>query len=147
MYISIISYCNQNLDFIYFCYGLSFLIMGISFLAIIPKQSEYKICGFIRLFILFAIFNAFVSFIEMWSAISGNIYILNCFNEIRLEYKMLTSYIAYLFLFEFGRRLLKISKICSKILSPYLVIIFLTITTLLSVISKDLKNISGYAVL
>lgn len=90
---------KHNLDIVYFFYGLAFLIMG---LAQYKKESEFKFARILWLLGLFAIIHGASEFFDMWSIIKGCNFIFDLT-------RLIILFSSYLFLFEFGRQLLRIS--------------------------------------
>ncbi|MBM3253028.1 MAG: PAS domain S-box protein [Candidatus Omnitrophica bacterium] len=113
----------QNLDVVFLIYGLSFVIMGISILAQPRRESIYKLSNIIWILAYFGIIHGINEWLHMVSII-----------QINEEYTSRTSYlleimqfalltISYIFLFEFGRRLVLLSlnkKIFGKWITVFL---------------------------
>ena len=93
---------TQNLDFIYFVYGLSYLLMGVAILLEPRKSSHLGLTGTLWLLALFGILHGANEFIDMWVMIKGQNMIVNAA-------RFMTLVLSYVFLFEFGKELLRIS--------------------------------------
>jgi diguanylate cyclase (GGDEF)-like protein/putative nucleotidyltransferase with HDIG domain len=91
---------RKNLDIVFFIYGFSFFIMGSAIFFQPRKKSEFKLVEIIWLLALFGLTHSMNEFLDMWALIKGGHSLLSV---CRLE-MLITSFI---FLFEFGRRLLR----------------------------------------
>lgn len=92
---------NHNLDIVFFIYGLAFVSMGIS-IAIQPKEgSEFRLGSILWLLAGFGIIHGLNEWLDMWAIIKGR---GRMFDIIR----WLCLVISYWFIFELGRRLLRI---------------------------------------
>jgi signal transduction histidine kinase len=88
---------QNNLDVVYFVYGLAFLLMGIALLLQPKKDSEFRIAKVFWLLAAFGISHGFNEWLEMWG-------IIKKINFDPLELVSATA--SFFFLFEFGRQLL-----------------------------------------
>ncbi len=94
---------TQNMDIVFMAYGFSFVVMGIAIFAQPHRKSIFKLSNIIWLLALFGLLHGLNEWFDMFSLIEINGHGHNsaAFSFIRL---MLLS-VSYLFLFEFGRRL------------------------------------------
>jgi signal transduction histidine kinase len=92
---------HNNLDVVYFFYGLAFLLMGIALLLQPKKGSEFKIANVFWLLAAFGISHGLHEWLEMWGIIKKT-------NLDPLNFVAVTA--SFFFLFEFGRQLLVITK-------------------------------------
>ena len=125
---------TNNLDIIFFIYGLAFFVMGISILIVPKKESTFKLSGILWPLAWFGLIHGLNEWLDMWEMIK---YKGDLINAVRLLF-LITSFI---FLFEFGRNLLreslfkKPSKLGRKIsaslfwwISPVIAILILSMT-------------------
>jgi len=89
---------QNNLDIVFFIYGLSFLIMGVVILVQPKERSEFKIANILWLLAAFGITHGINELLDMWAIIKNRHPSLDLF-------RWLILIISYIFLFEFGRRL------------------------------------------
>jgi len=95
---------TNQLDVVFFVYGLAFLIMGIAILVQPKKDSEHKIADIFWLLAMFGITHGANELLDMWAIIRGRHDMLDAFRWLALV-------ISYLFLFEFGRRFFRLNMI------------------------------------
>lgn len=95
---------NNHLPETLFIYALSFIILGIAILVQPRKGTQYKLNNILWLLIAFAFIHAPADFFDMRAAALGK-------NETLFYISQILTFIAYGFLFEFGRRLLKPANI------------------------------------
>lgn len=117
---------QSNLDIVFFIYGLSFFAMGIAILIQPKKRSKFKLGGILWLFVSYALLHATADFMDAWAVLKGE-------SGISYQFKEILKFISYLFLFEFGRRLIGLSK---KIVQWW----FLPVITIGIVIASALSN-------
>lgn len=96
----IIQWFNSNLDIVFFIYGLAFTIMGIPILIQPRRESEFEIADKLWLLAFFGITHGLNEHLDMWALIKGK----NTVFDI-VRWSMLV--ISYIFLFEFGRGVLR----------------------------------------
>ena len=89
-----------NMDIVLFVYGLSFFIMGIAVLVQPKKESKYYLASILWLLAAFGITHGIYEFLGMWTIIKGKTPVLELTQAFCLV-------ISFLFLFEFGRRLVR----------------------------------------
>lgn len=92
----------KNLDIVFFVYGLAFVIMGTAVLLYPRKESIFKLADIIWLLALFALVHGLNEWLDMFDLLrAGN---SRLFDSLQLAVLALS----YGFLFEFGRRLLRL---------------------------------------
>jgi signal transduction histidine kinase len=112
---------QDNLDIVFFIYGLSFVVMGIAILIQPKKASKFKFANTLWLLAGFGLIHGVNEWLDMWAIIKG---INPVFNIVR----NLILVVSYLLLFEFGRQLFyaykqKRLKGVAKLFSRYLTLI------------------------
>jgi len=124
----------EHLDVVFFFYGLSFLVLGITILAQlkVTKKSEFKLLDILWLLALFGITHGINEFIDMFALIKGGLPLLKILG-------LLALFISYLFLFLFGYRLISISK--EKIVSAPLLSMILPLFLGLPVFGETSYNL------
>lgn len=96
---------QSNLDIIFFVYGLAFVIMGLAIIAQPRSGSSFRIASVLWLLGVFGITHGFNEWLDMWAIIKGRPGGIAWLDILR----WFILFVSYYFLFEFGRRLLKIS--------------------------------------
>lgn len=99
---SIQVWSRNNLDVVYFIYGIAFSIMGFTILIQPKKGSRYRLGGVLWLLAGFGLVHGLNEFLDMWAIIKNDEIAPTAVHGIVLI-------ISYLFLFEFGRKLFIIS--------------------------------------
>jgi len=128
---------ENNLDIVFFIYGLAFVVMGIAIFAQPKEESEYRFAGILPLLALFGITHGGNEFLDMWGIIKGR---NPAFDLIRW-FIVVGSYI---FLFEFGRRFLLLArKKISGILGWWLALSVTLIIFIVSFTSSDFWKTGG----
>ena len=94
---------RDNLDIVFFIYGLAFLVMGVAILIQPRRGSEIRIAGILWILAVFAIIHAINEFLDMWAIIKGRSIMLDII-------RFAVLFISYCFLFEFGRQLFRMTK-------------------------------------
>jgi signal transduction histidine kinase len=130
---------HNNLDVVYFIYGLAFLLMGIALMLQPRKGSEFKIAKVFWLLSAFGISHGLNEWLEMWGIIKK----IN-FDPVEL----LSASVSFFFLFEFGRQLiLTVKQECPLVLGKcigffqwWTTITILTFIIIASYLSKDFWN-------
>ena len=95
------NWINPNLDVVFFLYGLAFVVMGLSIFFQPRKGSDFRIGSILWLLAGFGIIHGVNEWLDMWAIIKGR----GQFTDIIRWFNLAVS---YWFLFEFGRRLLRI---------------------------------------
>ncbi len=90
---------SNHLDIVFFIYGLGFIVMGITIFVHPKKNSEFSIANHLWLLAAFGISHGINEHLDMWAIIKGRTAGLDLVRWFILI-------ISYLFLFEFGRKLL-----------------------------------------
>jgi diguanylate cyclase (GGDEF)-like protein/PAS domain S-box-containing protein len=93
---------QHHLDVVFFVYGLSFVVMGVAILAQLRKDSKYPLAGILWLLAVFGVTHGINEFLDMWTIIKGEIPALDLV-------RLFCLIISFIFLFEFGIRLLRIA--------------------------------------
>ena len=130
-----IPWFHHNLDIVFFVYGLAYVLMGYSILVLPKKESELTLSGILWLLGTFGISHGFFEWSEMWILIKGT----------SLKIEMIRSLLlmtSYLFLFEFGRKLLLLclprsERRMSAFISWPLTLLFTLIVLSLGIGSKN----------
>jgi PAS domain S-box-containing protein len=92
---------SSNLDIVFFIYGFAFVVMGLAILIQPKKGSEFHLANILWLLAFFGLLHGTNEFLDMWAIIKGKHPALDL-----IRWFILAA--SYVFLFEFGRRLLKI---------------------------------------
>jgi len=99
---SMLLWFQNNIDIVFFIYGLAFFVMG-GAISIHPRgKSKFILEDCIWLLAGFAYIHGINEWLDMWAKIKGS-------GEIMNQLRWFCLVISYLFLFEFGRKLLKLS--------------------------------------
>jgi hypothetical protein len=111
------------LDVILQFIGLSFLFLGLLLLVWPRHEDEFSFSRTLRFLGAFGLTHGFIEWIELWHEVHGGIPLLDSAEPFVLL-------LSYLFLFEFGRRLIRanlspafISTIPGQLLSPWIYIV------------------------
>jgi len=94
---------RENLDIVFFIYGLAFLIMGVAILIQPKKGSEIRLAAILWILALFAITHGTNEFLDMWAIIKGSSLTLDAV-------RLFALFVSFCFLFEFGRQLFRMTK-------------------------------------
>jgi signal transduction histidine kinase len=92
-----------NLDIVFFIYGLAFVTMGITVWVQPKKGSKFRLANILWLLAGFGLIHGTNEFLDAWAIIKGKSPALDIVRSFILL-------ISYLFLFEFGRRILCICE-------------------------------------
>ena len=103
----------RNLDFVEFIYALTFFLTGVIILIQAKKESAFRLTNVLWLFVAYLMIHSAGDFLSMWLDIKGGYDFLYISSSVLI-------YVAYLFIYEFGRRLLKISRPGLPFLKPYI---------------------------
>lgn len=95
---------QNNLDIVFFIYGLAFVVMGIAIWVQPRKESGFKLADILWFLSGFGIVHGGNEWLDMWAIIKGR-------NAPLDVIRWLALVISYFFLFEFGRRLCGISGV------------------------------------
>ncbi len=122
---------EDNLDIVFFIYGLAFVAMGIAILTQPKKESAFSLAKPLWLLAAFGITHGINEWLDMWAIIKGR-------NELLDLSRWVILVISYIFIFEFGRRIFKLElnkslqwrkRIASYLvwwLTPLIVLLILT---------------------
>ena len=92
---------SANLDVVYFIYGLAFALMGLAILLQPKKNSGFAIAPSLWLLGGFGLTHGANELLDMWQLIGGWKSVV--FDSLKYSFLL----VSYLFLFEFGRRLVR----------------------------------------
>ncbi len=120
---------QNNLDIVFFIYGFSFIVMGLAIIMQTRRGSSFKIADILWLLGTFGLLHGANEWLHMWVIIKRAQEVFILFDI--LHWAILTA--SFCFLFEFGRRLLALSK-GNKKYSAYLSIWTLVVLVSMSVI-------------
>jgi diguanylate cyclase (GGDEF)-like protein len=100
---------KDNLDIVFFLYGLAFFVMGISILVQPRKESAFKLADILWLLAWFGLVHGINEWLDMWTIIKHQSTTLDLI-------RLFCLILSFIFLFEFGKRLLlqSISEDTSK---------------------------------
>lgn len=90
------------MDIVFLFYGLSFLLLGIVIVVRCEHESQLELSRFVWLLAAFAFSHGLLEWTDLWRIVRGDAYWLPLIHAALL-------FISYLFLFEFGRRLVRAS--------------------------------------
>lgn len=131
---------QNNLDIVFFIYALALLIMGLTILIQPKKDSQFELANILWLFVAYALLHSPSDFINMWDFSKGRIEILYYIGNG-------LTYISYLFLFEFGRRLIGLVNIrIVWLVLPILVFVVLSICLFSTSFWVTLNILIGYLI-
>ena len=105
----IMDFFQNNLDIVFFIYGLAFVAMGITILVQPKKDSGFRLAEILWLLAFFGVIHGLNEFLDMWAIIKGRHPALDMIRWFVLA-------ISYIFLFEFGRNLFRLTGANSR---PY----------------------------
>ena len=90
------------MDVIFFIYGLSFLVMGLVVVIRQELESKLELSGILWILAAFGFSHGFLEWTDLWLVVRGR-------NDVLVAVQPAILLASYLFLFEFGRRLILIS--------------------------------------
>jgi signal transduction histidine kinase len=123
----------ENLDIVFFIYGLSFVVMGMAILLQPRRGSFFRLADIIWLLAAFGLIHGLNEWLDMFALIKGAH--SDLFNTMRLT--ILT--ISFGFLFEFGRRLICLSY--KKFLNKWVTLFFCSLVLVLICLLKYDRSI------
>jgi len=131
---------QTNLDFIFFVYGLTFLILGMAVLLQAKNESDFNLARILWLFAGYCLTHSISDFIHMWLSTKGTYDLIHYFAQF-------LAYLSFIFLFEFGRRFLglTIKNVDWRIL-PIIYSIIFSISLLLNNFEVTIDILIGYFV-
>lgn len=128
MAITLQDWFSANLNYIFFIYGLTFLTMGISILIMPKRDSRFELAHILYFFSIYVFLHSIGDFTAIIS-------------EIKEETQHLTGLvftsISYLFLFEFGRRLINIPR---KIIPFWALPVLCIFVFIISIVTDNILN-------
>lgn len=147
---SVLDYIHQwlkgNMDIVFFIYGLAFVIMGACIWIQPKKGSKFELSNILWLLAAFGIIHGINEFLDMWAIIKGN----NSSLDIARPLVLMSSFI---FLFEFGRRVIRICgrkyvkaaiRLSMWWLTPVIICAILTAAVRSADFCKTLTNLTRY---
>jgi diguanylate cyclase (GGDEF)-like protein len=99
---SIYIWFARNLDVVFFVYGLAFFVMGSAIFVQPIGETKFKLANILWLLGWFGLAHGLNEWLDGWAVSRGRFIALDIA-------RLLTLFISYLFLFEFGRRLVRLS--------------------------------------
>lgn len=100
---SIYTWFARNLDIVFFVYGLAFFIMGSAIFVQPIGESKFKLADILWLLGWFGLAHGLNEWLDGWAVSRGRLIPLDAI-------RLFTLFISYLFLFEFGRRLIRLQR-------------------------------------
>ncbi|RJQ55034.1 MAG: GAF domain-containing protein [Nitrospiraceae bacterium] len=97
------NFFQENLDIVFFIYGVAFMAMGVAILTQPREASGFRLANIFWLLALFGLVHGLNEFLDMWAIIKGRHPALDLVRWFALV-------ISYIFLFEFGRRLFCLTR-------------------------------------
>jgi len=94
---------QNNLDVVFFVYGLAFIIMGLAILMQPVRDSKFKLANVLWLLASFGLIHGTNEWMDGWSLLKGR-------EAITDVTRVSVLAVSYLFLFEFGRQLFRLNK-------------------------------------
>lgn len=135
------AWCISNLDVVFFVYGLAFMVMGIAITVQPKKNSDFKLADILWLLACFAIIHGISEFLDMWVIIKGK-------NPAGETIRWGILFISFLFLFEFGRRLFRLTaqksywrKAFAKLTGAWLILSIISIIFSYFTLPVESRNI------
>ncbi|MFA4854695.1 MAG: hypothetical protein WC616_05045, partial [Candidatus Omnitrophota bacterium] len=95
---------QSNLDVVFFIYGLAFVIMGLAIWIQPRKGSSFKLADVLWLLGGFGLIHGINEWLDMWIIIKGENFSLDTIRSFVLV-------ISFLFFFEFGRQIFRLSSL------------------------------------
>jgi diguanylate cyclase (GGDEF)-like protein len=89
---------KDNLDIVFFLYGLAFFVMGVSILVQPRKDSAFKLADILWLLACFGLIHGINEWLDMWTIIKHQSTSLDLV-------RLFCLILSFIFLFEFGKRL------------------------------------------
>src|SRR4030042_6521469 len=124
---------SRHLDVVFLVYGLAFIIMGVCIFVCPRKKSIFTLSDILWLLALFGIVHGLNEWFDMFS-FTKNLR-SNAFDCVRWVF----LYISYIFIFEFGRRLMLLSY--KKVFNKWITIGFSVIVIILAFTLKYERSI------
>lgn len=111
-------FLKNNLDVIFFFYGLAFVVLGMSiFIQLrVTKKSKFKLLNILPLLTWFGLTHGLNEFVDMFEIIKGELLLFKVIGPIFL-------FISYFFIFMFGYQLTGISTKKLRYWSPSLIVV------------------------
>ena len=90
------------MDIVYLLYGLAFLMLGLVIFVRLESESQLELLGILWMLGVFAFVHGVLEWMSLWRVVRGNNVLLDAAEPAVLL-------VSFLFLFEFGRRLVRMS--------------------------------------
>lgn len=94
---------EQNLGAVNLVYGLTFVVMAVAILVQPTEGGDLRLARVLGFFVAYALIHSVADFIDMWALMSH-------VKPIVGPYALAITAVSYLFLFEFGRRLVGLTR-------------------------------------
>lgn len=111
---------NFSMDVVFLVYGLAFLLLGLSIVILNERDSTLELSRVLWLLAAFGFIHGFLEWLDLWRIMRGDTPGLAAARPVVLL-------VSYLFLFEFGRRLVRVSLTLAqragragRLLSPWI---------------------------
>lgn len=95
-------FIQNHMDIVFFIYGLAFFSLGLVILAQPKEESKYGLASIFWLLAVFGLVHGALEWLDLWGIVRGKTAALD---TVKIPFLV----VSYLFLFEFGRRLLLVS--------------------------------------
>lgn len=123
-------YLVGHLDVVFFFYGLAFVVAGIAIVVQRRATSRLAIAKAIPYLAFFALIHGANEWMDMWVMIRGKSPAMDV-----IRWMLLTS--SFVFLFEFGRRMVVLARPGARWLRPYVTVAVTGLTLLLMAVFDD----------
>jgi PAS domain S-box-containing protein len=125
---------SNNLDIVYFIYGLAFFFMGVAILVYPRRGSILMLADIIWLLALFGIIHGVNEWLDL-------VFVIQKFPPAYLAVlRLIILFISYIFLFEFGRRLINLT-FAKRFFNGWLTICISSLTLILILVSENGRGI------
>jgi diguanylate cyclase (GGDEF)-like protein/PAS domain S-box-containing protein len=104
----VLSLIEQNMDLVFFVYGLSFMVMALVIVVQPREESRYELAKLTWLLVAFGFSHGMLEWLDLWIIVRGHHSALGI-------WKAALLFISFGFLFEFGRRLLLVTPVAPLI--------------------------------
>lgn len=95
---------TENLDLVFFVYGLSFVVMGTAILVQPRRETAFRLTEIIWLLAVFGLVHGLNEWLDMWAIIRGS------HSDALASIRLICLTVSYFFLFEFGRKFILLSR-------------------------------------
>jgi signal transduction histidine kinase len=140
----IYQFFKDHLDIVFFIYGFAFVVMGLVILLNARQKSEFKIATIFWILAIFGLSHGTNELLDMWTIIKGR-------NDTLDLVRWFILIFSYVFLFEFGRKLFRISgadtsfirQELAAFLQPWLLPLIGVMILVFGFISEDFWKVGG----